>query len=92
MEDKEVLVMGDMTLDFLKWSNPNLAANDTTVRLKPLIEELFTRIIPHGVTQLVKEGTRVWPGQSSSGLDHVYSNKPEKNFGNLLRILRRLRP
>ena len=78
MEDKEVLVMGDMNLDFLKWSNPNLAANDTTVRLKPLIEELFTRIIPHGVTQLVKEGTRVWPGQSSSGLDHVYSNKPEK--------------
>ena len=78
MEGKEVLVMGDMNLDFLKWSNKNLAATDTTVKLKPLIEELFTRIIPHGVSQLVKEGTRVWPGVPTSGLDHVYSNKPEK--------------
>ena len=78
MEGKEVLVMGDMNLDFMKWSNQNMAANDTTLRLKPLVEELFTRIFPHGVSQLVKGGTRVWPGQSDSGLDHVYSNKPEK--------------
>ena len=78
MEGKEVLVMGDMNLDFLKWSSKNLADTDTTVKLKPLIEELFTRIIPHGVSQLVKEGTRVWPGVPNSGLDHVYSNSPDK--------------
>ena len=78
MEGREVLVMGDMNLDFMKWCNPNLDDNDSAVRLKPLIDELFTRIFPHGVSQLVKQGTRVWPGQSDSGLNHVYSNKPEK--------------
>ena len=48
------------------------------MRLKPLTEALFSRIIPHGISQLVKEATRVWPGQPDSGLDHIYSNKPEK--------------
>ena len=78
MEGKEVIVMGDMNLDFLKWTRTNLAPNDSTYRLKSLTEALFSRIFPHGVSQLVKEATRVWPGQTDSGLDHIYSNKPEK--------------
>ena len=78
MEGKEVIVMGDINLDFLKWTKTNLPPNDSTVCLKALIEQLFSRIFPHGVSQLVKEATRVWPGQADSGLDHIYSNKPEK--------------
>ena len=48
------------------------------MRLKSLIELLFSRIIPHGVSQLVTVPTRSWPGQEDSGLDHIYSNKPDK--------------
>ena len=77
-EGKEVIVMGDINLDFLKWTRTDLASSDNSVRLKPLIEALFSRIFPHGVVQLVREGTRVWPGQPESGLDHVYSNRPDK--------------
>ena len=77
-EGREVVVMGDINLDFLKWTRTDLSSTDSTMRLKPLTEALFSRIIPHGVSQLVKEATRVWPGQSDSGLDHIYSNKPEK--------------
>ena len=70
--------MGDVNLDFLKWTRNNLPAVDSAVRLKPLTEALFSRIFPLGVSQLVKQATRVWPGQPDSGLDHIYSNKPEK--------------
>ena len=77
-EGREVIVMGDINLDFLKWARTDLSSTDSTVRLKPLIEALFSRIFPHGVSQLVKEAIRVWPGQSDSGLDHIYSNKPDK--------------
>ena len=77
-EDKEVLVLMDANIDFLKWTADNLPAGDGTARLRPLIDELFTRIFPHGVSQLVTAPTRSWPGHPDSGLDHVYSNKPEK--------------
>ena len=77
-EGKEVIIMMDANLDFLKWTRTDLPANDHTVRLKPLIELLFTRIFPHGVSQLVTTATRAWPGQVESGLDHIYSNKPDK--------------
>ena len=77
-EGKEVLVLGDINLDFLKWTRTNLQPNDQAVRLKPLTDQLFTRIFPHGVSQMVQRATRVWPGVSDSGLDHIYSNKPDK--------------
>ena len=70
--------MGDINLDFLKGTRTDLSSTDSTMRLKPLTEALFSRIIPHGISQLVKEATRVWPGQPDSGLDHIYSNNPEK--------------
>ena len=78
VEGKEVIVMGDINLDFLKWTRTDLASSDSTFRLKPLIEALFSRILPHGVTQLVKEPTRTCSGQPESGLDHIYSNRPDK--------------
>ena len=78
MEGKEVVVMMDANIDFLKWTRDDLPSSDSTYKLKPLIEKLFNKIIPHGVSQLVRTPTRTWPGQNDSGLDHIYSNKPEK--------------
>ena len=75
---KEVIVMMDANLDFLKWTRTNLPTTDSTVRLKSLIELLFNQIFPHGVSQLVTVPTRSWPGQEDAGLDHLYTNKPEK--------------
>ena len=78
MEGKEVVVMMDANIDFLKWCRDDLPASDSTKKLKPLIKLLFDKIFPYGVSQLVKTATRTWPGQTDSGLDHIYSNKPEK--------------
>ena len=78
LEDKEVVVMMDANLDFLKWTKDSLPASDGTARLKPLIDQLFTTIFPHGVSQIVTVPTRSWPGQDDAGLDHIYTNKPDK--------------
>ena len=77
-EGKEVLVLGDINIDFLKWTQSNLPVNDSSVRLKQLNDQLFSRIFPLGVSQLVSTPTRVSPSDPPSGLDHIYSNKPEK--------------
>ena len=78
LEDREVLVLGDIHFDFLKWNRTDLSPTDSSNKLKPLTDLLFNRIIPHGVSQLVSTATRVSPSGTDSGLDHVYSNKPEK--------------
>ena len=78
LEDKEVLVAMDANIDFLKWTKSNLAANDGPRNLKPLIEALFGKIFPHGVCQMVTVATRMWSGQAESGLDHLYTNRPDK--------------
>ena len=77
-EGREVMVLGDMNLDFLKWNRKDLPATDSSNRLKQLNEHLFDRIFPHGVSQLVRGATRVSPIDPDSGLDHIYTNKPEK--------------
>ena len=46
--------------------------------MRPLIAQLFDRIIPHGFVQLVSVATRLSQHQEPSGLDHFYSNHPEK--------------
>ena len=43
-EDKEVLVIMEANIDFLKWTIPNLPAGDTSSKLRPLIDDLFTQI------------------------------------------------
>ena len=68
----------DADIDFLKWTRPNLPANDGTKRLKPLIDELFDKIFPHGVSQIVGVPTRMWAGRAESDLDHLYTNHTEK--------------
>ena len=76
-EDREVIVLGDINLDFLKWGR-DLPASDSNARLKGLTDSLFTRIFPLGVSQLVRTATRAAPNSEPSGLDHIYTNKPEK--------------
>ena len=75
---QEVIVMMDANLDFLKWTKTDLPLTDSTVKLRPLIKKLFESIFIHGVVQLVNCPTRFWPGQEPSGLDHAYTNRPEK--------------
>ena len=77
-ENKEVIVALDANLDFLTWQEENLPSHHSSVRLKSLIDALFEKILPLGVTQMVSGATRFARGQPSTGLDHVYSNKPEK--------------
>ena len=77
-ENKEVIVTLDANLDFLTWRSEGLPANHMSIRLKPLIDALFDRILPLGFTQLVTGATRMERGQPRTGLDHLYSNKPDK--------------
>ena len=76
-EGREVIVLGDINLDFLKWSK-DLPASDSSTRLKGLTDCLFRRIFPLGVSQLVRSATREAPHSPPSGLDHIYTNKPYK--------------
>ena len=46
--------------------------------LQPLVETMLQRIYPHGVVQCVQGPTHSWPGQTPGGLDHIYTNVPEK--------------
>ena len=70
---KECVVMGDFNLDFL-----NFHCNQNS-RLQPLVDELYSRIVPHGVKQCVVGATRQGRvGQEDSGLDHLWTNNPGK--------------
>ena len=78
-EGKEVIVMLDANLDHLTWRNSScLPANHSSNRLKSLVDLLFEKIIPLGVSQLISGATRFERGQQKSGLDHLYSNMPDK--------------
>ena len=77
-EDKEVIVTLDANLDFLTWRSDNLPQHHSSIKLKSLIDALFERILPLGFSQLVSGATRLERGQPRSGLDHLYTNKPDK--------------
>ena len=47
LEDKEVIVMMDANIDFLKWTKDDLPPSDSTVRLKSLIDLLFDKVFPN---------------------------------------------
>ena len=72
-ENKEVVVLGDVNIDFLKWSN----SDNNSYKLKNLAQLVFENIFPHGVVQCISEPTQFWPGREPSGLDHIYTNYPE---------------
>ena len=71
-EGKEVIVTGDMNINSLKWMRDDLDPNDAVQKVKPLINTLFEKIVPYGVSQQVTSATH-----KESCLDHVYTNKPE---------------
>ena len=74
----EIIVTGDVNLNFLEWGENVLSTNSQAYKLRSLTKELFDRIIPHGFVQLVTVPTRVSSNHKQSGLDHVYTNFPEK--------------
>ena len=74
---KEICVLGDVNLNFLKWMNPNNSLSSHAKKLQPLVTALFDKIMPYGFVQLVSQPTRFMPGMEPSGLDHVYTNHPE---------------
>ena len=43
-----------------------------------LEDKEVSKIVPHGVSQMVTVPTRMWAGQAESGLDHLYTNQTEK--------------
>ena len=77
-ENKEVICALDANIDALTWTSLNLPANHSNVKLKPLIDDLFEKILPHGVTQLVQVPTHSQFGVATKCLDHMYSTNPEK--------------
>ena len=78
-ENREVLVTLDANIDHITWRDTeNLPPHHSSVRLKCLIDALFDRILPLGVTQLVKGAARIERGQPKAGLDHLYSNRPDR--------------
>ena len=78
LEQRETICMLDANLDFLTWSQEDLPSHHISVKLRPLTQALFNRILPLGVTQLVTGATRAERGVPATGLDHLYSNKPTK--------------
>ena len=72
-----MIVLGDLNIDFLKWTQ-EAPANSNAYKVRPLVDNLFNQIFPYGVHQCVSVPTRFWPGVDPSGLDHIYTNKPEK--------------
>ena len=78
MEEKEVHVMGDANIDFIKWRDTRQPDGQCTGKLHQLVTQLFDKIIPHGFAQLITGPTRVQQGQVKSGLDHYYTNKPDR--------------
>ena len=72
-ENKEVVVLGDVNLNFLEWKK-----DSTSYNLHEFSELIFDKIFPHGVVQCIREATHFWPGREPSGLDHLYTNNPSK--------------
>ena len=74
----EVVSLGDYNINHCNWMDKNISRSNQTYKLQSLIDELFVRILPLGVSQLVTGPTCHFPGQKSTGLDHIYTNTPEK--------------
>ena len=70
--------MMDANIDCLTWTIEDLPSQHTSNKLRPLTQALFSRIIPLGVSQLVTCATRAERGVPLTGLDHLYTNRPDK--------------
>ena len=67
-----------MNLNHCNWTDESLPNSNQSSRLRSLITALFSSIFPHGVSQHVHGPTRHFPSQVSTGLDHCYTNRPDK--------------
>ena len=66
----DVIVMGDINLDFLKWQNPD---NNHSAMVQTIKDEIETL----GFHQQVdKTFTRSMPGQPETTIDHIWTNSP----------------
>ena len=65
------IAIGDMNLDYLRWTNPEQ-------HLIQMVETTQNKIELAGFTQLIKNFTRTWRNQADSLLDHVWSNCSNK--------------
>ena len=75
----ECHVMGDMNIDHLDINRlDTLETSSQTYKLITLIEELISRIYPHGVKQCVVGATHSWPGATDSLIDVLYTNTTRK--------------
>ena len=53
MEEKEVHVMGDANIDFLKWRDSRQPGDQDSGKLYQLVKQLFDGIISQGFAQLL---------------------------------------
>ena len=67
----EVVVVGDVNLDYLRWETPDRAK----VKMVDLVKEEIETL---GFYQLVEGMTRCWNAQPDSLIDHCWSNVPQK--------------
>ena len=74
----ETICIGDLNLNHCNWMEKNISKSNQTYKLRHLISILFSKIFPHNVSQFIVGPTRFFPGHTPSGLDHLYSNTPEK--------------
>ena len=74
----EVIVTGDININHLDWTMDDNSTSNQTKKMRLLISVLFTRILPHGVSQLVTTATYAAPHQPQAGLDHFFTNDPSK--------------
>ena len=65
----EVIITGDVNLDFLKWDTPE-------IRHSTMVEETKQELETLGFSQQVRGPTRFWPNHTSSLLDQTWTNQP----------------
>ena len=64
------IIIGDLNIDFLQWSEPSY-------RGKKLVQMMKNEIETSGFCQLITSFTRSWPGVPSTIVDHIWTDSPE---------------
>ena len=71
--NNDMMVLGDINLDLVKWGNPEYGAAKMVDKVKLEIETL-------GFHQMVKGITRAWNGKPDSCIYHCWMNTPARLF------------
>ena len=74
----ECHLLGDLNINFLEYTKPQIPLNSQSYKLRSLIQLLYDRILPLGAVQCVSVATRTWPNQEPSGLDHYFTTNTRK--------------